>query len=213
MKKVLILGANGHTSQEIIPRLLNQDNIGITLFIRNMNDNLTFIHPKINYVQGDALNINDLKKAMQGQNIIVSTLGGMDLDIKTSNIIQAMQYNSIERLIAINAGGIYDELPEPFNSWDKKMVGYTRPINLKAANLIESSQLQYTILRPIWLTNKPIETFELTYKGEPFKGTETSRASIAKIIVDIIKDPSIQTRKNIGISQPNTDGTKPLAYQ
>ncbi|ESK40609.1 hypothetical protein P256_01064 [Acinetobacter nectaris CIP 110549] len=213
MKKVLILGANGHTSQEIIPRLLNQDNIGITLFIRNMNDNLTFTHPKINYVQGDALNINDLKKAMQGQNIIVSTLGGLDLDIKTSNIIQAMQYNSIERLIAINAGGIYDELPEPFNSWDKKMVGYTRPINLKAANLIESSQLQYTILRPIWLTNKPIETFELTYKGEPFKGTETSRASIAKIIVDIIKDPSIQTRKNIGVSQPNTDGTKPLAYQ
>ncbi|MBF7693278.1 SDR family oxidoreductase [Acinetobacter pollinis] len=213
MKKVLILGANGHTSQEIIPRLLNQDDIEITLFIRNTNDNLPFTHPKAHYIKGDALNIDDLKKAMHGQNIVVSTLGGMDLDIKTHNIIKAMQYHGIERLIAINAGGIYNELPEPFNSWDKTMVGSTRPINLKAANLIESSELEYTILRPVWLTNKSIETFELTYKGEPFKGTETSRASIAKVIVDIIKDPSIQTRKNIGISQPNTDGTKPLAYQ
>ncbi|MFH4176155.1 NAD(P)H-binding protein [Acinetobacter baumannii] len=45
------------------------------------------------------------------------------------------------------------------------MVGYTRPINLRTAEVIEQSSLQYTILRPVWLTDKSIEEYELTQKG------------------------------------------------
>ena len=74
----------------------------------------------------------------------------------------------VKRLIAISAGGIYDELPEPFNSWDKQMVGYTRPTNLRTTEVIEHSPLEYTILRPVWLTDKSIEEVELTQKGEIF---------------------------------------------
>lgn len=34
MKNVILIGANGSTSKEIIPRLLEQDDVKLTLFLR-----------------------------------------------------------------------------------------------------------------------------------------------------------------------------------
>lgn len=45
---------------------------------------------------------------------------------KTENIVRAMRQAGVPRLVVMSAGGIYDELPEPFNSWDKSVVGHTR---------------------------------------------------------------------------------------
>lgn len=212
MKKVIIIGANGNTSKEIIPRILEQKNIHLTLFSRHP-ERVNFVeNDRIKIFKGDATNFSDLKNAIRGQDIVISTMGGMDLDIKTKNIITVMKDESVSRIIAISAGGIYDELPEPFNTWDKKMVGYTRPINLKMADVIEQSQLVYTVLRPVWLTNKQNEEYELTRKGDVFKGTETSRASLGHFIANIVENNHLYINENLGISQPNTDGEKPKAY-
>ena len=212
MKKIIVLGANGLTAQQVTSRLLSLDNIQLTLFQRQASKLDTLIHQQSMIFEGDAMNINDLKTAFQGQDIVINTMGGMDLDIKTANVVKVMEELEIKRLIAINAGGIYDELPEPFNSWDKQMVGYTRPVNLKAANIIENSSLEYTILRPVWLTNNVTEKFELTQKSEIFKGTETSRASLGRLIANLVENPQMHIKENLGISQPNTDGTRPAAY-
>lgn len=214
MTRIIILGANGATSKVLIPKLLKIDHIEITLFSRKDNNLQQYKHHNnIKTLKGDANHLPTLKEAFQNQDIIISTLGDMDLDLKTQNIIRAMNDLNLKRLISINAGGIYDELPSLFNEWDKQMVGETRPINLKAANLIESSGLDYTILRPVWLTNKLITEYTLTQKGELFKGTETSRASIAEFIALLIKKPHLHLNENLGISQPNTDGDKPKAYR
>lgn len=140
-------------------------------------------------------------------------MGGMDLGDTTETLVKAMIEVKVKRIIAINAGGIYNELPEPFNTWDFEQTGLTRPINLKAAKVIENSSLDYTILRPVWLTNKPITDFQLTTKGDSYKGTETSRASLAQFISEIVETPERFKNENLGISQPNTDGDKPAAYQ
>lgn len=213
MKNVILIGANGRTSAEIIPRLLMNDDVKLTLFLRRSQRMLDQRSDRVNVVEGDALELSDLTSAMRGHSIVISTLGGMDLDIKTANIVQAMKETEARHFIAISAGGIYDELPEPFNAWDKRMVGQYRPINLRMAEIIEQSGLAYTVLRPVWLTDKPIETFQLTSKGETYRGTETSRASIGRLVADIVSDPERYARQNLGISQPNTDGGKPAAYR
>ena len=46
----------------------------------------------------------------------------MDLDIKTNNIVRTMQELGVQRFITISAGGIYKELLQAFNEWDKQMV-------------------------------------------------------------------------------------------
>lgn len=214
MKKVIVIGANGVTAQQVISRLIKQPNVQLSLFVRQASK-LHIVHDdkQINIFEGDAINMDDLRAAIQGQEIVISTLGGMDLDIKTENIVKVMRELRVKRLIAIRAGGIYDELSEPFNSWDKQVVGYTRPTNLRTAEVIEHSPLEYTILRPVWLTDKSSEEFQLTKKGEVFKGTETSRASLGRFIANIVENPQLHIRENLGISQPNTEGDRPAAYR
>ncbi len=214
MKKVIVIGANGVTAQQVISRLIKQPNVQLSLFVRQASK-LHIVHDdkQINIFEGDAINMDDLRAAIQGQEIVISTLGGMDLDIKTENIVKVMRELRVKRLIAISAGGIYDELSEPFNSWDKQVVGYTRPTNLRTAEVIEHSPLEYTILRPVWLTDKSSEEFQLTKKGEVFKGTETSRASLGRFITHIVENPQLHIRENLGISQPNTEGDRSAAYR
>jgi hypothetical protein len=84
---------------------------------------------------------------------------------------------------------------------------------LRTAEIIERSSLHYIILRPVWLTDKNVEDYELTQKGEMFKGTETSRASLGRFIAEIVENPQLYIGENIGISQPNTDDEKPAAYR
>lgn len=65
----------------------------------------------------------------------------------------------------------------------------------------------------MWLTDKPSEVFQLTRKGEPFRGTETSRASLGLFAADIVDNPDPHCRENLGISQPDTDVARPAAYR
>lgn len=78
----------------------------------------------------------------------------------------------------------------------------------RAADAIEASGLEYTILRPAWLTDEDIIDYELTSRNEPFKGTIVSRKSVAALITDIIDKPEKHIGENIGINQPGTDGDK-----
>lgn len=201
MKNVLILGAAGLSAAAIIPRLLQQADVKLTLFARPGKKLPAQENERIHIIKGDALNEADMKQAVAGQNIVISTLGGMDLAEKTENIVRAMQASGVPRLIVISAGGIYDELPEPFNSWDKSVVGHTRPVNLRTAEIAEQSGLQYTVLRPVWLNNREVEDFVLTKKGETYLGKETSRASLGRIIADMVANPARHANENLGISQ------------
>ena len=213
MKNVILIGANSRTSKEVIPRLLEQDDVKLTLFLRHAGRMQDMRSDRVNVVDGDATDLADLTLAIRGQDIVISTMGGLDLDAKTANIVTAMKEVGACHIVVISAGGIYDELPEPFNAWDKGMVGQYRPINLKTADVAEQSGLAYTVLRPVWLTKKPTEVLQLTQKGETYKGTETSRASIGRFVADIVKNPERYANQNLGISQRNTDGNQPAAYR
>ena len=112
----------------------------------------------------------ELGAAIKGQDIVVSTMGGMDLDVKTAHVVRAMEAAGASRIIAISAGGIYDELPEPFNTWDKGMVGETRPVNLRTADLIERSSLRHTILRPVVADLRAVRGFRADAEGRGLQG-------------------------------------------
>lgn len=213
MKNVILVGANGGTGREMIPRLLEQADIQLTLFLRQSSRLGVLQDKRLTVVEADARDFGALTTAIRGHDIVISTLDGLDLAQKTGDIIRAMRITEAGHLIAINAGGIYDELPEPFRSWDKKMVGQYHPVYRAAADLIENSELTYTILRPVWLTNHSSEQFQLTHKGEIYRGTETSRASIGRLVANIVRDPGSFACMNLGVSQPGTEGDMPAAYK
>jgi len=102
-----------------------------------------------------------------------------------------MDENGVKKLIFICSIGIYDV---PLRS---VLVPYR-----KAADEIETSDLEYTILRPTWFTNVDEVDYELTKKGEPEKGSVISHKSLATFITKIIESPEIFIRENLGINKP-----------
>jgi uncharacterized protein YbjT (DUF2867 family) len=111
--------------------------------------------------------------------------------------------------IFITALGIYDEVPGAFGAWNRSQIGPMLGPYRAAADAIEESSLDYTILRPAWLTDADEVSYEVTQRDEPFKGTEVSRKSVAALVTDIVTHPDRWVRANLGVNKPGTDGDKP----
>ncbi|QHM51812.1 hypothetical protein C7M41_00514 [Pediococcus acidilactici] len=126
-------------------------------------------------------------------------------------VVEAMDATGVKRLVWISTLGIYDEVPGKFGEWNNSTLGSYLTRYRSAADVIEASDLDYTVVRPAWLTNHDEIEYEFTQKGEDFKGTEVSRKSIAHVVVDLIQN-NTEIKHSIGVNKPNTDGDKPSWY-
>lgn len=78
-----------------------------------------------------------------------------DWEAMSKNIVKAMQETEVKRIIAISSIDIYDTLRSALQPYRK------------LADMIEASDLDYTILRPEWFTNASEVNYQLTPKGQP----------------------------------------------
>ena len=192
MKNVIILGANGSLAKEVIEQLKSDKGINLTLFLRNKNRISNIDLSSCIIIEGDVMNYNSLKDAIQGQDIIYGNLAG-DLGKMATNIVKAMNETGVKKIIFISSIEIYNE---PVRAALKSY--------REAADVIEASDLDYTILRPTWFTNVDEVDYEITHKGEPEKGSVIARKSIAAFVSEIINNPDKYRRKNLGINKPNS---------
>ena len=191
MKKVIIIGASGSLAGPVIEELQKLNDVYLTLFLRNKNRLRNRNLSNATIVEGDVMDYPVLKDAIKRQDIVYVNLAG-DLETMAKNIVKAMQETGVKRIIAISSIGIYKT---PLQSI---LVPYR-----KLADVVESSGLEYTILRPDWFTNGNEVDYEITRKGEPEKGTAISRKSIAAFIATIVENPDLWKNENIGISKPD----------
>lgn len=154
---------------------------------------------------------------MAQADVVYANLRNLEIEQQAKNIVAAMDKNKVKQLVWISSIGIYDEVPGKFGEWNNEVLGggqedsYLRTYR-KAADVISASDLDYTIIRPAWLTNKDEVEYETTEQGEAFKGTEVSRKSIGTLVATIIADPAKYARKDLGVNKPHTDGDKPAWY-
>lgn len=139
--------------------------------------------------------------------VFVSLAGDMASFAKT--IIAAMDEVGVKRMSFVTTLGIFDEVPGAFGQWNNAAIGAYFPPYREASDLIEASDLDYTVLRPAWLTNKKEVDCEITLREELFKGTEISRWSVAALALAIAKNPTLYSHENIGIDKPGSEGDKP----
>ncbi|MEH2152782.1 NAD(P)H-binding protein [Nostoc sp.] len=192
MKNVIILGASGNIAKQVIDILVKTDGIHLTLFLRNKSKLRNKDVIKFRIVEGDVLNFNQLQDAIARQDIVYANLAG-DLEGMAKNIVRAMEATGVKKVIFISSIGIYDDplrtVLEPYR---------------KAADVIEASDLEYTILRPTWFTNADEVDYETTQKGEPEKGSVIAQKSLATLVATIIESPEKFVRKNLGVNKPNS---------
>ncbi|WP_317955375.1 SDR family oxidoreductase [Staphylococcus haemolyticus] len=211
MQTVLIIGANGKVSIEATKIFLEDSNFNVDLFLRNAHRIPDYASNRVTVYEGDAKNSKDLEQALDKVDVVFASLSG-SLDIEAQAIVDAMSKKDVKRLIFVAAPGIYDELPAKFNEFNKSQFGEKLIKYRKAADIIEASTLDYTIIRPVWLTFKNETDYEVTSKDIQFRGTEVSRRSIASLAVRIAKNPELYSKENIGVNKPNTDGDKPAWF-
>jgi uncharacterized protein YbjT (DUF2867 family) len=209
MKKVLVLGAGGKIAHWVIEMLANNNDVALTLFLRHAKKLKATAPKNAHVVQGDVLNNEQLHHAIAGQDIVYANLSGEDIDQQAKKIVEAMNAAGVKRLIFVTSLGIYDEVPGKFGAWNRRQIAAYLPPFRRAADAIEASGLNYTILRPAWLTDNDEVDYETAERNDPFKGTEVSRRSVAALIVKIIDSPKLFSRGNLGVNKPNTDGDKP----
>ncbi|MDV5170709.1 SDR family oxidoreductase [Photobacterium rosenbergii] len=209
MSNVLVLGASGQIAQWVVKSLNEQSTVNQTLLLRNPKKLADVVSAKAKIVVGDVLDPEQLKFAMAGQDIVYANLAGDDLDAQTAAVLNAMQKTGVKRLIFVLSLGIYDEIPGKFGEWNDAIIGEPLKYYRRAADAIEASGLDYTILRPAWLTDEDEVDYEITAKNEAFKGTVVSRKSVGDLITQVILNPATYVGANLGVNKPNTDGDKP----
>lgn len=193
MPNILILGANGGLSRHTTPFFLKQDDVQLTLYLRRAARLPNPDPDRVTIIEGDVTDLTQLTHAMQGQDAVYANLSG-DMARQAETIVQAMHAAGVQRLIFISSMGIYGEVP------GEKYRSVLDPYRDSAA-VIEASDLDYTVLRPGWFTRENEVKYQLTRKGEPFKGHDVSMNSLSDLIVNLALDPQLHVRESLGVSR------------
>lgn len=200
MTTILIIGATGSIDRVVAPELLRKTDANLVLASRQPSS-IVITDPRREKTRRlDVTNDQELSRALVGVDIVFASLAGRMAKF-AKHLVKVMGQTGPKRLIFIATMGIYREIP----SWLGKSPNPYHNLILrkyrKAADIIEASSLDYTIIRPGWLDDGPAD-YELTKKGEPFGGHDVSRYAIADLVSRIVTDPAFASRKSLGINRP-----------
>ncbi len=146
------------------------------------------------------MNDADLDKALKGQDAVFVALSG-NLGAFAKKIVAAMDRNNVSRLVFISSMGIYNEIPASVGASGNLNSNPILRTYREAADVIEASDLDYTVVRPGWFMGGPVD-YEITHKGEPFGGHDVSVASIADYVTKLVDDDQLDVHDSVGINKP-----------
>ncbi len=153
---VLVVGATGSIGRQVVAQALEQGHT-VTAFARHP-DQLTLQHPRLARFSGNVLERAAVEQAVQGQDVVVCTLGagknltGTVRSAGTRNIIQAMEQAGVRRFICQSTLGVGDSWGSLNFYWKRLMFGLLlRQVFLeheRQEGYVRQSHLDWTIVRP-----------------------------------------------------------------
>jgi uncharacterized protein YbjT (DUF2867 family) len=192
MTNILILGANGQLARNTTRVFLRDTDAKLTLYLRRASRLSNPDPARVTIVEGDVLDLPTLSAGMKGQDVVYANLAG-DMKRQAERIIEAMHATGCKRLLFISSMGIYGEVPGEYYT------SVLDPYRDSAAE-IEASDLDYTILRPGWFKRGGASDYQITQKGEPFRGHDVSLNGLSELIVKLAQNPKMEVRRSLGVS-------------
>lgn len=164
---VVILGATGTFGTQLTQKLLLDTNYQLTLVSRSARS-VYEDSERVTVVNFNVIDLYNLKVVLENQDVIYCAISGEQLPVVAKNLVDAMS-DSKARLIFMGAIGIYNEIPYAMDGQDNVENNPDQLCNRDAVEVIENSQLNYTIFRPEYLRDGD-DDYVITKKGEFAKG-------------------------------------------
>ncbi|WP_225047677.1 NAD(P)H-binding protein [Lacticaseibacillus kribbianus] len=199
MTNILIIGATGSIGQATRNYLLQNTTDQLTLMARHTQRLRSLDATRERVIEGSVTDPGALQKALQGQQVVFAALSG-DLPRMAQALVAGMTEAGVERLLFISSMGIYNEIPARIGTDGNLDHNPVLAPYRRAADIIEASDLNYTVIRPGWFDNGST-AYQVTHKGEPFGGHDVARASIADLVMRLAHDPELGSRDSLGINR------------
>ncbi|MFX3618846.1 MAG: NAD(P)H-binding protein [Sporolactobacillus sp.] len=211
--KILILGAAGQIGRMVTENLLSQTDYELVLYGRNVTRRLADKkNDRVSLVDGKFEEVNKIKEHLSDVDAVYLNFVAGDELIKP--LVKVLEEADVKRFIAANVPDLYGEVSGKFKQWYRRSMGKVWNTKYrKAADIIESSHLDYIILRITWLYNQDGNTqVHVTKKDEPFVEAQVTRQAVAQLIVDLLTGKADYHRESLGVGEPETEFTKPSFY-
>jgi len=164
-------------------------------------------HEKLHIVVGDAFNKSEVARAIAGHDAVVSCLGssqGMkkstELEEMTKNIVDGMLEHQLKRIVYTASSGINQEIPGISGKLVMRLLKNALIDHRNAVDYIISHGLNYTIARPMGLTNGELTgKYRESKTSVPDKAKSISRADVAHFIIKALTDRQYENT-SVGIA-------------
>lgn len=215
--RILVVGATRGTGRATVKRLLDEGH-HVTAFSRSA-DKLDIRSDRLRILCGDAMNPEDVERAVAGHDAVVVTLGITEnparvrfvgpsrtpIDVRsqgTANVIAAMRKLGTRRLVVQTTYGV-GATRDRLGFMDRMFFALLLKPQIEDTEVqneaVVSSDLDWVIAQPVHLTDDD-------HDAMPFLSTEgktgrmkVSRASVARFLAKVATSPSY-TRSSVAVS-------------
>ncbi len=206
--KLIVLGATGGTGLEIVRKAIERGH-SVTAFVRSP-ERLKPFQDRITLTQGDLLKSVELERVIRGHDAVVSGFGPrMPVSKADANLLQqfavaltrAMLRAEVKRVVVESVAFLFkDSIIPPAYLLGRILFPGVVADSAAMEDVFKNSELDWTIVRPPELTDKPYTGNYRVREGHlPRFGFKIARADVADFMIKAVENPS-SIRKIAGIS-------------
>lgn len=201
-----LLGATGRTGRPLLDLLL-QEGHEVHALVRSEQHGLPD-HPHLTVIQGDATDVEDLERVVQGTSAVFSCLGTDQkqiLSVAIPHLVTKMKEQQIDRIVFVGTAGILDASDEPGkyrfqSSESRRRSTVAAEDHLKAYLTLKDADVDYTVICPTQLVEEEaiedvlIESNRFTQDTGPIP-----RINVARFAYEVYTEDLFH-RERVGIA-------------
>jgi putative NADH-flavin reductase len=205
--KLVVLGATGATGLEVV-RQATERGHSVTAFVRSP-DRLGAFRDNVMMKKGDLLDSAQLAQVIEGHDAVISAFGPrLPISEADAHLLQqfatalaaAMEQTGVRRVVVESVAFLFkDSIIPPAYLLGRLLFPSIVADSAAMEKVFERSGLDWTMVRPPELTNKPYTGRYRVREGHlPLFGFKISRADVADFMLKAAED-HVWSRKIVGV--------------
>jgi putative NADH-flavin reductase len=195
---IVVIGASRGVGSRVVERALVEGH-RVTAAVRNLAG-MQAQHERLRIVACDVRDPVAVSAAVRGQDAVVCAVGAENNDSITlystaaENILRGMREHGVRRLVFLSNFGVLDETATDWRGsillfLVRRVIKHTLADHRRALEKLRRSELQWTAVRPMALTNGPaIGRYRIALDALPAKGWRIARADVAEFMLRQAQD-------------------------